>query len=130
MAASTDLSRIKILVIDDDELVRLTLKNSIKKLGFSVFEAQNGNEGIALYKRERPHLVITDILMPDKEGLETITEIRAMDPSAKIIAMSGGGAGQNMSFLQLAQRLGADRIMSKPVKPDELVNVVRSLLAV
>ncbi len=120
--------KIKILIIDDDELVRLTLKNVLKKMGCIVFEAQNGNEGVALYKKETPDLVVTDILMPDKEGLETISEIRVMNPKAKIIAMSGGGAGQNMSFLQLAQKVGASKIMSKPVKPDDLLNAVKTLL--
>jgi DNA-binding response OmpR family regulator len=120
----------KILVIDDDELIRLTIRNSLKKLGCTVIEAENGNTGVPMFKKERPDLVITDMLMPDKEGLETISEIRAIDPAAKIIAMSGGGSSKNMAFLQLAQKMGASRIMSKPIKPDELLNTVKSLLGV
>jgi DNA-binding response OmpR family regulator len=119
----------KILIIDDDDLIRLTIKNSLKKLGCAVLEAENGNTGVALFKKEHPDLVITDMLMPDKEGLETISEIRAVNPKAKIIAMSGGGSSRNMAFLQLAQKMGASRVMSKPIKPDELLNVVKSLLS-
>lgn len=120
----------KILVIDDDELMRLTIKGALKKWGYAVSEAENGNIGVAMYKAERPDAVITDLLMPDKEGLETISDIRALDPNAKIIAMSGGGSAKNMAFLQLAQKMGAGQILSKPVKPDELIKAVRTLLGV
>ena len=68
------------------------------------------------------------MLMPDKEGLETISEIRAMKTAAKIIAISGGGSTQTMNFLNLAKKMGADLILSKPLKPDELLGAVRSLL--
>jgi DNA-binding response OmpR family regulator len=120
----------KILIIDDDELIRLTIKNTLKKLGCIVLEAENGNTGLAVFKKEKPDLVITDMLMPDKEGLETISEIRTINPSAKIVAMSGGGSSKNMAFLQLAQKMGADKIMSKPIKPDELLNTLKSLLSI
>ena len=120
----------KILIIDDDELIRLTIKNTLKKLECTVLEAENGNAGMALFKKEKPDLVITDMLMPDKEGLETISEIRAVNPNAKIIAMSGGGSSKNMAFLQLAQKMGASRIMSKPIKPDELLNAIKSLIGI
>ncbi len=126
--SETSLEKYKILIIDDDDLIRLTIKNTLKKLGCEVIEAENGNTGIALFNRENPNLVITDILMPDKEGLETIADIRAAEPGAKIIAMSGGGNARNMSFLQLAQKMGASRIMSKPIKPDELLGAVKGLL--
>lgn len=120
----------KILIIDDDELIRLTIKKTLIKAGCSVLEAENGNAGLALFKKEKPDLVVTDMLMPDKEGLETISEIRAVNPGARIIAMSGGGSSKNMAFLQLAQKMGANRIMSKPIKPDELLNAIKSLLGV
>jgi DNA-binding response OmpR family regulator len=118
----------KILIIDDDDLIRLTIKNALKKLGCAVIEAENGNTGIAIFKKENPDLVITDMLMPDKEGLETISEIRTAQPKAKIIAMSGGGSSKNMAFLQLAQKMGANRTMTKPIRPDELINAVKSLM--
>jgi DNA-binding response OmpR family regulator len=72
--------------------------------------------------------VISDIIMPDKEGLSTITEIRSADPGVRILAMSGGGRVGNMDFLQMAQTLGANRIIAKPFDPDELLDVVDELL--
>jgi CheY-like chemotaxis protein len=120
----------KILIIDDDELIRLTIGKVLKKLGYIVLEAENGNAGLVIYKKEQPDLVITDMLMPDKEGLETISDLRAINPKIKIIAMSGGGSTHNMAFLQLAQKLGANASMGKPIKPDELLNTVKSLLDV
>lgn len=119
---------IKILIIDDDDLIRLACKNILKKSGFETIEARNGNGGVAMFRGEHPDVVITDILMPDKEGLETISEIRAINMHAKIIAMSGGGNTQNMSFLQLAERMGANRLLSKPFKPDDLLAAVRDVL--
>ena len=118
----------KILIIDDDELILMTCRNLLAKEGFQVFEAANGNLGIELYKNEKPDLVITDILMPDKEGLETISELRAINPACKIIAMSSGGSTQNMSFLQLAKQLGADRALQKPIKPAEMLQAVKGLM--
>ena len=120
----------KVLIIDDDELVRMTMCGVLRKLGWTLIEAKNGNEGIDLFKKEKPDLVITDMLMPDKEGLETISDIRALSPKAKIIAISSGGHSRNMAFLDLAQQVGANRIMSKPIKPDELLNAVKSILSV
>lgn len=118
----------KILVIDDDEFIRMTCRNILKKMECTVIEAEDGVKGLALFKAELPTIVITDMLMPDKEGLETISEIKACSSQVKIIAMSGGGSTHNMNFLNLAKKVGADLIMSKPFKPDELLSAVRSLL--
>lgn len=118
----------KILVIDDDELIRMTCRNILKKMNYLVVEAENGVRGLEQFGKESPMIVITDMLMPDKEGLETISEIRAKSGKVKIIAMSGGGATQNMNFLNLAKQLGADVILSKPFKPEELISAVKSVL--
>lgn len=118
----------KILVIDDDELIRMTCRNILKKLNYQVVEAENGVRGLEQFAKDTPAIVITDMLMPDKEGLETISEIRAKSGKVKIIAMSGGGATQNMNFLNLAKQLGADVILSKPFKPEELISAVKSVL--
>lgn len=120
---------VKILIIDDDELIRMTLKSIVKKTGYQVFEAKNGTEGLALFIKEKPDIVITDMLMPDKEGFETIADIRSISPQTKIIAISGGGSTKNMSFLQLAKQVGADHTLSKPVKPDTLLLAIKTLLA-
>ena len=118
-----------ILVIDDDDLVRGMVCSVLKKNGFTVLEAENGNVGLEHVQRaDPPALVITDILMPDKEGLETISEIRALNPDIKIIAMSGGGKTKNMTFLGLAKKIGADQTLEKPFRPAELLAAVQKVL--
>ena len=128
MTGTTALPKKIILVIDDDELIRATLSRLLQKRNWTVYEAKNGVEGIAMYKTHKPDVILTDILMPDKEGLETISEIRHADPHTKIIAISSGGQSQNLSFLQLAKKIGASCTINKPVKPDELFNALDSLV--
>lgn len=119
----------KILVIDDDEVVRLTITRALKGRGWSeIAEAGDGQEGVLLFSRIEPDLVITDILMPVKEGLETILEIKAFDPRAKIIAMCGGGSRHDLKFLNMAQQIGADRCLVKPIRPDDLFKAVSRVL--
>ena len=118
----------KILVIDDDELIRMACRNLLTKAGYEIIEATNGNDGVALFAQEKPALVITDMLMPDKEGLETISEIKALNKDAKIIAISGGGNTKNMTFLGLARKLGAQATLDKPIKPVQLMQAVRILM--
>ncbi len=118
----------KILVIDDDDLVRGMICNALRKEKFEVFEACNGNEGIRKAKEEKPDIVVTDILMPDKEGIETIMELQGLDSKIRIIAMSGGGSAKNMSFLEMAKKVGARHVLSKPFKSAVLLNAVKSLV--
>lgn len=121
-------ANLTILIVDDDELIRLTVRNMLKKTGCTVLEARDGNEGLSKYRESRPNIILTDMLMPEKEGLETIIQIRGFDPDAKIIAVSGGGATKNMSFLELAKKVGANQILEKPIKPDQLYNAINSVL--
>lgn len=118
----------KILIIDDDELIRMACRNLLQKAGYQTIEATNGNDGVSLFAKENPDLVITDMLMPDKEGLETISEIKALNKNAKIIAISGGGNTKNMTFLGLARKLGAQATLDKPIKPAQLMQAVRILM--
>ena len=118
----------KILVIDDDDLVRSMTCNVLKKSGFQVFEAENGNVGLNVAVKESPDLVITDMLMPDKEGIETILELSAINKDIKIIAMSGGGKTQDMTFLDLAKKIGASKTIQKPFKPANLLSAVQEIL--
>lgn len=118
----------KILLIDDDELIRTTCRNILKKDGYTVVEAGDGNVGVQLFKSENPDIVVTDMLMPDKEGLETISDIREINSKAKIIAISSGGSTQNMGFLQLAKQIGADCVLKKPFRPAELLTAVKGLV--
>lgn len=128
MTISYNPTELKILLIDDDDVIRLTMQSALKKRGFQVITAENGNIGLELFKKENPQIVITDMLMPNKEGLETISEIRSLKTKVKIIAMSGGGSTQNMTFLKLAEKVGADQLLSKPVKPEQLIMAIENLL--
>ena len=117
-----------ILIIDDDEGLRRMATKAIEKAGHTVICAENGREGVEMFTAHRPALVITDILMPEKEGIETIREIYAAAPETCIIAMSGGGARQDMSFLKFSEKLGAGAVMEKPFRPADLVATVERLL--
>ena len=118
----------KLLVIDDDRRVRDTIKLVLEAVGYTLAFATNGREGLARFAEFKPDLVITDILMPEKEGIATITELRALNKTIPIIALSGGGRVGNMDFLKVAQKMGATKTMSKPFDPDELVDTITALL--
>jgi DNA-binding response OmpR family regulator len=117
----------KILVVEDNEMLRHMICDTLRKEKFDVFEASNGNEGISQARKEKPDIVVTDILMPDKEGIETILELKSEHENIKIIAMSGGGNTKNMTFLDMAQKVGAEFVLSKPFKPSDLMNAVYEL---
>lgn len=114
----------KILIIDDDKQFRKMLCQTLKKAGHTVAEAGDGSEGIRSFQSDPAELVITDIVMPDKEGIETIMEIRQMTPTPKIIAVSGGGRIGSASYLDLARKLGAVETFSKPIDRKEIVNTI------
>ena len=118
----------KILVIDDDPGFRKMVEMTLSRAGHQAVLAEDGDQGIARYKAERPDLVVCDIVMPNKEGIETVRELRILAPSLPIIAMSGGSAGMGMKYLEMIQELGADAILSKPFRPAELVELVGNLL--
>lgn len=122
------MSQKKILVIDDDDFVRGMICNALRKENFLVEEAHNGNEGVQKSRSFKPAVVITDMLMPDKEGIETILEIKAVNKDIKIIAMSGGGSSKNMTFLEMAKKVGAEQVLSKPFKPSAMIEAIRSVL--
>jgi len=119
----------KILVIDDDTIVRMTIVQLLKEAGYKVLSAEDGVRGMAMFRSARPDFVITDIIMPEQEGIQTITEIRGVKPDAKIIAISGGGRIGNTDFLKIAKVLGAMAVIPKPFDPDELLTIVRDCLA-
>lgn len=125
----TDQEQKSILVIDDEQLIRLQIRSALELEGFTVQEAANGIEGLARIAEATPDVVITDILMPDKEGIETILELRRTYPKIRIIAISGGGRTGNKDFLRTAKHLGADRTLAKPFGLAELLRLVREVLA-
>ena len=118
----------KVLVIDDDDEIRQLLRHLLEEAGYQVIEAANGTAGIRCAEREHPQLLIVDMLMPEKEGLETISEIRVNMKDVKILAISGGGRTGNMGPLKIAKQMGADGVLAKPFKLIELRNAVSSLL--
>jgi len=122
------LSRVaRILIIDDDDALRTLWRRTLLRAGYEVLDASNGNAGLARYRQEeRIDLVITDILMPDKEGLETIRDLRSVDPQVKIIATSGAS---HSTYLDLAVRFGARRVLLKPFTHSELLDAVSEVLA-
>ena len=118
----------KVLVIDDDSSFRRMIRMILTRMRHDVVEAQDGNEGVKSFKAEQPDLVISDMVMPDKEGIQTIQEIRALMPDARIIAISGGGVSADGDHLTAALKLGANLILSKPFRPAELTAMVEQLL--
>lgn len=118
----------RILVIDDDPHVRDILRRMLERQGYEVLAAANGREGIRLFRNQVPDLVVTDILMPEKEGLETIRELRQESPDVKIIVVSGGGdLGEPSSILYMARQFGARYSFQKPIPRDKFLAAVREL---
>jgi DNA-binding response OmpR family regulator len=115
----------KILVIDDDHMVRYALSRILQRSGYDVVTASDGKRGMMLAREELPDVVITDIIMPEQEGIETIGLLRHQYPQIKIIAISGGGRIRNVDFLEMARSLGADDVISKPFEADELLGRLR-----
>ena len=118
----------RVLIIDDEVLARYTMKAILEEEGFEILEASNGQEGIDADKATPADLIITDIIMPEKEGIETIAEIRRERPDVKIIAISGGGKLKADIPLKLAQRMGATRVLAKPFGAADLIRTVRECL--
>jgi len=118
----------KILIIDDEPYILLMLKKMLERAGYEVDLASNGREGLDLFEKETADLVITDIIMPDKEGLELIIEMKKQKPGLKIIAMSGGGRISPDSYLECATYFGAEKVFQKPFRQKELVSAVRELI--
>ena len=118
----------RILIIDDEEYVRMTLSQAMEDEGHTVQLATNGREGLAIYKDAAPDLVITDVLMPEKEGIETIIELRKLNNAIKIIVISGGGRLNNIDFLEVARKFGASAALKKPFPIDDLCRAVAACL--
>src|SRR3954454_19068207 len=110
----------RILVIDDDESIRLILAKALEQAGYKVDVAVDGREGTQQFRTEHYDVVIVDIWMPEKDGLETLMEIRRNTPGAKVIAISGGGRLGIMSPLGWAKCLGAVAVLIKPFSSEEL----------
>jgi|SRR5688572_4138345 len=117
-----------ILVIDDDTAVRNTVRTILERAGYSVREADDGEQGVKLYRDTRSDLVITDLFMPQQDGIETIQQLRAEFPDARILAVSGGASLGAEGPLIDARMLGADETLAKPFSKDALLQRVRGLI--
>lgn len=119
----------RVLIVDDDEQVRIMLHRVMEWAGFEARVAENGREAMKALAREPADLVITDLIMPEQEGLETISRLKKDYPAIKIIAISGGGRIGPEAYLPTAREMGADRIFTKPFNVQEIVEAVNELLA-
>lgn len=124
-----DWGMAKILLADDEEVLRGLLVGMLESDGHVVEAVSNGNQVMKALAAGSFDLVITDLIMPDKEGIETIMELRKKNPAMKIIAISGGGRSGAQNYLKLALKLGAAATLEKPFDRDGLVATVRQVLS-
>ena len=120
-------SKKRVLVVDDNEDLRSTVQALLQADGFDVVVAADGEAALALHRKSPADVVITDLFMPDKDGIETIIELRKLYPAVKIVAMSGWTSTQGSDYLQVAREIGAAVTLQKPFDPAELSRVVRQL---
>ncbi len=118
-----------ILVVDDDDLFRSMLRRTLERRGHSVIEAAEGRAALRTLDEARVDLVITDIVMPDMEGIETIQALRRTHPHLRIIAISGGGRIRAENYLEIATAFGAFRVFSKPFDNQDLFRAIDEALA-
>ncbi len=118
----------KILIIDDDDDFRTMLRIMLKKSGYTILEASNGKIGMNVFSEKKPDLIITDLFMPEQEGLETIRKLKHLDSKIKIIAISGGCTAMNLDFLPFAEALGACSILSKPFSRSNILKTIENAL--
>ena len=118
-----------ILVIDDNEDVRTLIQLALQAEGFDVSVASNGHDGMSLLRKQFADVVVTDILMPEQDGIETIAELRRDFPDVKIIAISGALSATGFDYLRVPIQLGAARILRKPFDIQELVGAIQELVS-
>ena len=117
-----------IIVIDDEDMICTLLRNYLEDRGYRVSVAHDGRQALDLFEQRQADLIITDIFMPEKDGLEVISALRKKRPEIPIIAMSGGNPTNKQDVLHIAKSLGAARIMDKPIELRELLATIHALL--
>lgn len=118
----------RILIIDDEPQIRSMLRLMLERVGYEVIEAADGMEGIRQYRDNPADVIITDLIMPNKDGIGMIIELKKEFPEIKIIAMSGGGVNRPEGYLDGAKKLGATRTLTKPIDRDEMITAVKETL--
>lgn len=117
----------KVLLAEDNEAVRFALALALKKAGFDVSEAKNGNEVMDNDGLDDIDVVVTDILMPEKDGIELLMELRERAPDLPVIAISGGGRISSLNYLETASAMGAVAVFNKPFNEKFLIEKIESL---
>lgn len=117
-----------ILIVDDDEMMRAFIRELLTMHDFNISEAANGKLGLKEFRENTPDLVLTDIIMPEMEGISFIRELRAHNKDIPIIAMTGNVHGRMEEFLDISAKLGADDILRKPIKSQEFLDTINKLI--
>jgi CheY-like chemotaxis protein len=120
----------RVLIIDDDETIRSVFSRFLTGKGFEVVVAADGRQGLRSLEEQSVDLVITDIMMPETDGLEVVMAIRGKEPSIPVIAISGGMHAMPMDFLPMAKKFGAKEVLYKPVELDDLLSAVERALGI
>ena len=115
-------------IVDDEALIRELFRRILETEGYEVTDSPDGNAALTMCRQRPPDLIITDLIMPDKEGIETIIELKRDFPNVRIIAISGGGRITAKEYLELAETFGANMTLSKPISRDELLTAVGTVL--
>ena len=118
----------RILIIDDESQIRSMLRLMLERVGYEIAEAPDGVEGIRQYRESPADLIITDLIMPNRDGIGMIIDLKKEFPRVKIIAMSGGGVNRPEGYLDGAKKLGATRTLTKPIDRDEMLQAVKDTL--
>lgn len=116
---------IRILVVDDSKFMRMLLGDLLSRNGFDVLEAESGEEALQIYRKERPDLVTLDILMPGRDGIETVGDLREEDPKARIVMVTALGMED---YIQRALEAGADGFILKPFSPERVLDTLKEVL--
>lgn len=115
----------KVLIIDDEVRIRELVRMWLEKEGFEVFEAENGKKGFKAHHTCPVELVICDLIMPEQEGIETISQFKNEFPEVGLIAISGGGKIGSDSYLAMAEQLGAWKVFTKPLDMPSLIQAIK-----
>ena len=118
----------RVLIIEDDRPFRATLRQILEQAGHTVFDAADGRQGLALWHREQTDVVVTDLYMPEKDGIEVLVEIKRFATPTKVIVMTGGGHRSVIDWGDSARSLGAHAVLEKPVDTAMLLTVIEDLL--
>lgn len=117
-----------VLIVDDDDVIREYVQELLLFSNYKVTQAENGKEGFKQVQKNMPDLVITDIVMPEMEGISFIRKLRSYNKDMPIVAMTGNIGGRMEEFLELSSQLGADEVLRKPIKSQELLDVIHNLI--